>query len=335
MLISDKKGLLLDDVPRTNTTASARSTRKEILTPALQKFCLKKIGEVGRQQFEYDLENIRLNFLKDDLQYTEDKVMSGKGEFYSEWFHLSGALDCLASQWFSRMGFPTIVKRGEDPFREWQIFGAGSDLHMRWQCLLEYAGFLKGRREGDASFVDYDDRVRGRLDGILTGLPGDPETEYLFELKSTNSRIYRQVIKEDSPLEKHIVQANGYMYYKGIKKCIFVYECKDTHKIAEFPLDLDDKLHQDIRKNRILEVESAVKEERVPEREFSEDDGLGKLCMYCDFKHICLNHVEIKRFLEEDYKPNRRHKNGISKSKEARSKKEKTPKRRIPNPFRR
>ncbi len=69
-------------------------------------------------------------------------------------------------------------------------------------------------------------------------------------------------------------------YPKPIRKIIFLYECKDTQELKEFPFEWDRDLISDLL-NRCKEINKYVAEGIIPKKDNT------RYCKWCAFKDLC------------------------------------------------
>lgn len=259
-----------------------RVNRGEVVVPFLMKWVAQFIKEHGKHELDKRLLEAQYKFIKEDFEFSDGTIDE---DYYSDWFHLSSALDCARRSWFKRLRFPGKAKQIDDTMKEWLIFSNGDAGHLRWQCLLHVAGVLIGR-ESTAKFVSQEHRVRGKSDGILL-LPNEKKRKRLFEFKTCNSRMFAQVKKAMMPYDSHVVQANGYMHYLELPVASIIYENKDTHEVIEFNVTYSKKLFEWTLKNRILPQKDAIRAIEMPDREGKSINA--PPCKWCEFIETCFN----------------------------------------------
>lgn len=145
-----------------------------------------------------------------------------------------------------------------------QIFYDGTWRHLRWQATLLQAGILN---DIEIPLKWNAKRSRGTMDGIGTVPEDHPRTdwrglEFGFELKGTNSFVYRKAI-EDGLKEEHLNQIHRYFLVGGFDLFVVVYENKDNQEWNEWVVTPEPKRlkAQEEELNRLNE---AVEKEQLP-----------------------------------------------------------------------
>lgn len=295
----------------TTISPTRRMNKNEELVLFMERWLAQTRHDMGDAAFELEYMRTRHKLMTEDLAFAEGTInrkaaeKKGRSSYYSDWFHLSGAERCLAEQFFSRAGFKPMVRMDAGVFKQHLIFKNGEDAHLRWQTTMQMAGILLAR-EDSASFTRPDFVTRGKADGIFR-LPEWPKDKRrLFELKTIKDTSFAEVRKTGKPLHYHITQANGYMFFLGLDEASIVYEVKGSHQLSEFVIKFDPDLFDYTYQRRADEIERAVMEREVPEREYAVTDRRtgtqtqGRLCQWCDFQHVCFNQSAIEDHLHED-----------------------------------
>lgn len=75
--------------------------------------------------------------------------------------------------------------------------------------------------------------VRGKMDGIVTNYPGEPETQFVFECKSANDKNYKVIVK--GPIKEtkteHYAQLQLYLHASGLRHGLYAVVNKNTDEI--------------------------------------------------------------------------------------------------------
>ena len=113
-----------------------------------------------------------------------------------------------------------------------RVFDNGHDVHKRIQKYLRELGLLK---EIECPVENREYEIRGHADGILEidGKKG------VLEIKSINSRGFYGLFEPD---ERHLIQANVYMFCLEIPRGVILYENKDNQGLKEFLVKQDPKV---------------------------------------------------------------------------------------------
>lgn len=129
--------------------------------------------------------------------------------------------------------------------------------------------------------------LRGKLDGIVTGLPEAPQTPHVVECKSTNEKGFRELVKKGVKEAKpyHYAQTQLYMHCTGHRRALYICVNKNTDEQYAERVEYDPVycLQTEGRISRI------VNSERPPER------VEGYYCAWCDHRAACLEGARPRR----------------------------------------
>jgi len=133
-----------------------------------------------------------------------------------------------------------------------RVFDNGHDVHKRIQNYLRELGIL---REVECPVENREYEIKGHADGVLEidGKKG------VLEIKSINSRGFYGLLEPD---ERHLIQANVYMFCLGIPRGVILYENKDNQDLREFLVTQDPKVIQPVLE-KIKLVQSWISTGRV------------------------------------------------------------------------
>ena len=216
-----------------------------VITPKLQLFLMRN------PNLELD-ENVVEKILRE----LKKKPRKRSGSFSS-----SSAGMCDRRQIFNFIG----VDSGTVNNPQLQnIFYDGSWRHLRWQAMLLQAGILD---EIELPLKWTTKRSRGTMDGLGTVPEDHPRPdwrglEYGFELKGTNSFVYRKAI-EDGLKEEHLNQIHRYFLVGGFDLFVVVYENKDNQEWNEWVITPDPKRLQ-TQKEELDRLNEFVDKETLP-----------------------------------------------------------------------
>jgi hypothetical protein len=198
----------------------------------------------------------------------------------------------------SRIGEPCarrlvyeLTQTPPDPGREPQgtllrIFAAGhafEDLTARW---LQAAGFelRTVRRDGaQFGFSVADGRIRGHIDGVITGGPEIGVTwPALWEHKALKHRSWTELVKrglrQARPL--YLAQTQLYMAYLELEVAVFTAMSKDTQELYHEGVGFDAGLAQALSDKAVLVVRAAEAGELLPRIAADPDHHLCRMCPF-------------------------------------------------------
>ena len=86
-----------------------------------------------------------------------------------------------------------------------------------------------------------DGHIRGKLDGLATGVIEAPKTEHVVECKSHNEKSFKALLKDGLEKSKpdHYAQCQLYMHATGATRCLYLAANKNTDEIHTERLDYD------------------------------------------------------------------------------------------------
>jgi len=138
--------------------------------------------------------------------------------------------------------------------------------------------------------IDDTGHIKGHIDGKVIGVPGAEKTEHLLEIKTMNSKRFKDYIKkglkETNPV--YWVQAHLYMGELGLKRCLFVVTNKDNEERKYERIHFDPAVHSQYMAIGFSILVAEYPPERIGERTWF-------ACKFCDAKDICHNKAEIKK----------------------------------------
>lgn len=128
-----------------------------------------------------------------------------------------------------------------------------------------------------------DGHLRGKVDGIATGIPEAPKTVHVVECKSMKAADFRGVVKHGVQKHKpdHWMQMQLYMHGLGLTRALYICANKDTDEIhtERVEFDVSAALATEARIERI--VAAAVPPHRAS------DDPASFTCRFCTANEIC------------------------------------------------
>lgn len=121
--------------------------------------------------------------------------------------------------------------------------------------------------------------LRGKVDGITTGIPEAPAVEHVVEIKSSNERTFKEIVKKGVQEAKfeHYVQCQMYMHGTGIHRAIYICANKNTDELHCERVKYDPALCLSL----VARVERIVSADTPPQR--LHDDPGNKAAFACGF----------------------------------------------------
>lgn len=128
-----------------------------------------------------------------------------------------------------------------------------------------------------------DGHLRGKIDGLATGVVEAPQTQHVVECKSMKAADFRAVVKHGLREAKpdHWVQCQLYMHGLGVKRSLYICANKDTDEIHTVRLEYDSAGALGIEAKVMRVVDAAEPPARASEKK----DAF--VCRFCKAKEIC------------------------------------------------
>lgn len=128
-----------------------------------------------------------------------------------------------------------------------------------------------------------DGHLRGKVDGIATGIVEAPKTVHVVECKSMKAADFRGVVKHGVQKHKpdHWMQMQLYMHGLGLTRALYICANKDTDEIhtERVEFDVSAALATEARIERIVAAAAP------PHR--ASDDPASFTCRFCTANEIC------------------------------------------------
>lgn len=136
--------------------------------------------------------------------------------------------------------------------------------------------------------------LRGKLDGLATGVPEAPKAVHVVECKTANDKRFKEIsvgvtsrkdgitrhgVKEQAPT--HFVQCQIYMHLKGEKRCLYLLVSKNTDEIYVERIEYDPAFALKL----VARAETIIKSDRAPGR--ISEDRTKYPCMFCPAADVC------------------------------------------------
>jgi CRISPR/Cas system-associated exonuclease Cas4 (RecB family) len=166
------------------------------------------------------------------LEDTINNFICKPKEFYKpSGFYASSAGACPRLIQLKRSGISLPQPDGNGQ----RIFDNGNDVHLRYGRYLKGSGCLiADEAKFTINFDGFD--VVGRADFILNS----PTNEQIVaELKSINSRRFKELIDSGKPKIENFLQLNICLKGLNINTGLVMYECKDNQQVKFFPVFFD------------------------------------------------------------------------------------------------
>lgn len=130
---------------------------------------------------------------------------------------------------------------------------------------------------------DHGGHFRGHLDLVALGLPEDPKTFTLVDVKTIKSKKFDQLLKDgmEKMYPEYAAQAHGYMGHQGLTQAMFIFVCKDDDRI-HCELFAYDKAVFEKYSARAL----AIIQSQEPPQRISNDPSWYE-CKWCDYSAMC------------------------------------------------
>jgi hypothetical protein len=122
--------------------------------------------------------------------------------------------------------------------------------------------------------------LRGKLDGIATGLPEAPSAAHVVECKSHNDKSFKEVVKKGLREGKpdHFAQCQLYMHGTGINRALYIAESKNTAEQYCERIEYDPAF--------CLALEARIERIVFAPRPPAKNEGFW--CGFCNHKSTCL-----------------------------------------------
>ena len=158
---------------------------------------------------------------------------------------------------------------------------------------LRRAGFKIRAMDSDGKqyLVDNGPHLGGSVDGLITGLPDDPDETHILEIKTANrksfTRLREKGVKSAQP--RHAAQMQLYMLGLDIKNSLYVAICKDTDEIHAERVIFDEKKAVALRDKGVSIVEAVEPPDKLdkdfPPCVLTSKDGTRYPCDYFELCH--------------------------------------------------
>lgn len=179
---------------------------------------------------------------------------------------------CERKHLFSYMGLPQKKKTDGNN----DVMDAGTWGHYRWQLAGLSQGWLKDI-EIQVSYEPW--KLKGAMDGIISDGSG-------WELKTTNSRKFKEIVDSGIPVNAHLMQVHAYMKALDLSHFSIIYENRDNAVWKEFRIERMPSIDRNLE-DLMNSLHSHISEATLPEMIPSCVQKKGFSYNYCDWAEIC------------------------------------------------
>jgi hypothetical protein len=156
------------------------------------------------------------------------------------------------------------------------VMDAGTWGHYRWQLAGLSQGWLKDI-EVPVSYEPWE--LRGAMDGMISDGSG-------WELKTTNSRKFAEILKDNTPVHAHLMQTHAYMRALDLSHFSIVYENRDTATWKEFRIARMEEIDAELD-SLMVNLHGHIAEQTLPEMIPSCVQQKGSSYTYCNWAEVC------------------------------------------------
>ncbi len=132
-------------------------------------------------------------------------------------------------------------------------------------------------------YSDFGGHFAGSLDGIAIGFPEAPKTFHVVELKTSNTKAFKQMENKGVEITKpaHYFQMQCYMHWSGLERAMYIMVCKETDAIYQERI----YYNREVAERLISKAKRIIFSEH-PSFKISDDpNNFG--CRYCIHKSVC------------------------------------------------
>lgn len=124
---------------------------------------------------------------------------------------------------------------------------------------------------------------RGKLDGFAHNVPEAPKARHILEIKATNDKSWKEIVKKGVQLAKpaHWMQCQKYMHRTGVERTLYIVANTNT-----------DELHSErIRYDALAAITNEARLERIIKSNSApsriQEDQSKWPCIFCRQKEVC------------------------------------------------
>lgn len=169
-----------------------------------------------------------------------------------------------------------------------RIFALGNNVHSFIAEALKSSDIFSLVEEERPLKISYEDKdtsfkVYGRIDDYV--VTKDTGKKIIIEAKSVGD-----INRVDEPEPKHVMQLMLYLGAEEADYGLLVYADKKNLSIRQFRVDYDDDVYKKIV-GRFKELDSHLREKRLPPAEFYFDSKKAWGCKYCPYFSECMQAI--------------------------------------------
>ncbi len=175
----------------------------------------------------------------------------------------------------------------KEPFsgRMLRLFERGQLEEERFTKLLRLIGATVYTHDGNGKqfrVSAFGGHFGGSCDGVATGLP-EIDVPVLVEMKTFNAKSFAKLVADGVHVAKpeHVKQANVYMHFLELTKCLYCAINKDTDELYFELFDYQ----PDTAAQTLQRAESIIFGSGLPPK-ISDTPGFW-LCRFCSFANVC------------------------------------------------
>ena len=190
---------------------------------------------------------------------------------------------CARSLWY---GLHWMDKKTVSA-RQRRIFDTGHNSESMMYDHLAQAGIKIFDKQKEV--IGPYSHVLGHIDGLCSGIEGDPESIYLLELKTMNQARFTACVGKGVYFSdrEYYLQAQGYMGKLGILKTLFVFYNKNNSSYHYEVIDFDEFQFELLQAKLTDVLFSEFAPDRIGDSKWFE-------CKICDFFDICQGDKQIQ-----------------------------------------
>lgn len=131
-----------------------------------------------------------------------------------------------------------------------------------------------------------DGHLRGKVDGLATGIVEAPKAQHIVEAKSHNERSFKEVVKKGVKDAKpdHYAQCQLYMHGLGLTRCLYLAANKNDDAIHAERIAYDPAFCLAL----VSRIERIVQANRPPAKLFEDPSSKAAFaCQWCTARGVC------------------------------------------------
>lgn len=215
----------------------------------------------------------------DKLHELVDNAIVNEVRVRRDYLGASGlGAECARQVWYSHHT-PKPVDNAQT-LRKFSVGHALEPIVVGW---LKNAGLQIWTHDSEGNqFGFVDGKIAGHCDLVIKGIPGDEDTPYLGEIKTSNGFYFKQFQKDGIDCnDKYKGQVQIYMHKFKLKKCLFIVLNKDTQELYFEIIKYDE-----FEAVRLLERGHLLAEMSMPPERHYPSKSWFK-CRFCNYNKEC------------------------------------------------